>query len=72
MVLNWVLEHKELYPDPLETVEIIYADFDYPEVISKFVRYMPMNEESLGSPELNMERLYRKCKNYLESKKGTF
>lgn len=72
VLLNWVYEHKELYSDPLEVVEFIYADFDYPEKISEFVRYMPTNEPSLGSLELNRERIYYNWKDYLEKQKARY
>lgn len=69
IILNWVFDHKEEYLDPFDIVETIYADFDYPEAISGFIRYMPSNEPSLGSTELNIVRLYEKWNQYLKGKK---
>jgi hypothetical protein len=66
IVLAWILEHKDDYGDPLQAVEEVYADFDYPEGIAGFVRYMPSNEPDLGSRELNEARLYRKWQVYVE------
>ncbi len=71
-ILNWVYEHREQYEDPLEMVEIIYADFDYPEEIAGFVRYMPVSDPVLGSLELNRERLFNKWKDYLEKQKSRY
>jgi hypothetical protein len=68
LALNWVYNHKELYEEPLEAVEIIYADFNYPEEIANFVRYMPSEQPPLASAELNRERLYRNWKDYLNKK----
>ncbi|ASA23038.1 DUF2247 family protein [Paenibacillus donghaensis] len=72
VVLQWVYENKEHYTDPLEVVETIYADFDYPEEISQFVRYMPPNQPLLDSLELSNERLYRNWSEYLEIQKKRF
>ena len=37
-------ELRERLRDPFEFVEIIYADFGYPESVAPFVRYMPLAE----------------------------
>ena len=69
-VLNWVYENQELFSNPLEAVECIYADFNYPEIIKGFVRYASGSfEPDLGSTELNLERLYKKWNNYLKNEK---
>ena len=66
IVLAWILENQRDYADPLRTVEEVYADFDYPESIVGFVRYMPSDEPDLGSRELHEARLYGKWKAYVE------
>ena len=33
-VLKWVYENQTSFSEPLEAVECIYADFDYPETVS--------------------------------------
>lgn len=66
LILDWIYNNKNKYSDPLGIVEEIYADFDYPEIILSFVRYMPSNEVDLGSVELNDARLFKNWKNYLE------
>jgi hypothetical protein len=39
--------------DPLGVVEQIYADFDYPESVDRFVRYMPLQAgDEPGEPAL--------------------
>lgn len=72
LVLDWVFENKDNYVDPLGIVEQIYADFDYPEVIAAFVRYMPSDEPSLGTAKLNEARLYEKWKDYLDIQSKRF
>jgi hypothetical protein len=72
ILLNWVYEHRYDYPDPLEIVEIIYADFNYPTEISDFVRYMPISQPVLGTLEENKDRLYANWKKFLDSQKTLF
>ena len=72
LLLDWVFEHKDSYSDPLGIIEQIYADFDYPELITAFVRYMPSDESDLGTLELNEARLYKKWEDYLDSQKKRF
>lgn len=72
LVLDWVFEKKDSFSDPLSIVEEIYVEFDYPELITSFVRYMPIDESSLGSLELNEARLYKKWKDYLDSQYKRF
>ncbi|MEK8212547.1 DUF2247 family protein [Paenibacillus sp. FSL L8-0463] len=72
VVLKWVFENKEHYADPFEVVETIYADFDYPEEISQFVRYMPSNQPLLDLVDFNKERLYKNWSDYLEKQKKKY
>jgi hypothetical protein len=72
LVLKWIFEHRCDYEDPLEVVEVIYADFDYPKTVSNFVRYMPMTQPDLGSVELNSKRLFNNWANYLKEQKVVF
>lgn len=75
LLLNWIFEHKEQFSDTLQMVEIIYADFDYPEEISNFVRYMPPSQPA--SPSIKgyvsgIERLFNKWELYLKAAKIKF
>lgn len=66
VLLKWIFEHQESYVDPLKVVEIIYDDFNYPEVIKNFVRYEPSPQTILGKIDANIERLYNNWRSYLE------
>lgn len=66
LVLAWIYEQRDQYPEPLQTVEEVYADFGYPKQIADFVRYMPMVGEDLGSREANELRLFERWKLYLD------
>jgi hypothetical protein len=72
LVLAWLYEHRGEYPDPLQRVEEVYADFGYPEQIAKFVRYMPMEGPDLGSREANEGRLFDRWKRYLDEVAPTY
>ena len=58
-VLNWIFEHKELYSDPLEVVETIYSDFDYPDMITNFIRYVPKNDPNFILGETSIRTIYK-------------
>jgi hypothetical protein len=46
LLLAWLYEHRDEVEDPLGVVEELYSDFDYPEEIASFVRYMPPRDPS--------------------------
>ncbi|WP_460146511.1 DUF2247 family protein [Pseudomonas sp. S2_A02] len=68
LLLSFLLEHQENYEDPLEIVEDLYADFDYPEEIAPLVRYMSPPEGVEGSEE----RLFENWKIALSAYKASF
>ena len=68
LLLSFLFEHQENYEDPLEIVEELYADFDYPEEISPLVRYMPPPEGVEGSED----RLFENWKIALSAYKAFF
>jgi len=65
LTLSWLYDQKDTFADPLQVVELVYADFGYPEAMAPFVRYMPSQDPDLGSLEQNEARLYQKWRNYL-------
>jgi hypothetical protein len=73
--LAWLFENRSSLADPLEAVEEVYSDFDYPEDVAHFVRYMPATDgydPSAHSDEENHSRLISKWRNYLVTKSPTF
>ncbi|EGZ48521.1 DUF2247 family protein [Neisseria wadsworthii] len=73
IILKKVYESKDSFDDPLEEVEKIYADFDYPEEIESFVRYMSIHDNGgdeflLQSKEDYIQRIYNNWAKYLEDK----
>jgi len=65
LVLAWLYEHRLKLADPLGDVESVYADFDYPEEMSRFVRYMPSDDPDLRDHRLNQARIFGKWEQYL-------
>jgi|SRR5579884_2447443 len=41
LAMAWLLDHQSHYKDPLEVIEMLFADFDYPDEIRNLVRFMP-------------------------------
>jgi hypothetical protein len=73
--LRWLYENRDRFEDPLQEVEEVYADFDYPEAMKGFVRFLPPTDgyhPELHSKEENRERLYRLWREYLEKEARRF
>lgn len=73
--LLWLYEHREEFQDPLMEVEEVYADFDYPEAMKEFVRFLPPSDgyrPDLHTHEENVQRLYQKWKDYLDDASRQF
>ena len=41
LTIAWLFDHRQDFRDPLEVIEMLYADFDYPDEIQGLVRFMP-------------------------------
>ena len=68
LILAWLFENRTTDIDALEAVEMIYADFDYPEEVAPFIRYMPVSDgydPNVHTSNENQSRLMGKWANYL-------
>lgn len=68
LVLAWLFEKRADVSDPLNEIEAIYADFDYPSEIEMLVGYMPTTDgydPSQHSTKENKARLFSRWKQYL-------
>lgn len=68
--LTDLYDKRDAIADPLGEVERIYADFDYPESVESFVRYMPASDgydPAAHSHEQNVARLFENWKRFLDS-----
>lgn len=70
LTLAWLFEHRDELPDPLASVETVYAEFDYPEEIAGFVRYMPADDPDLGDRKLNEDRMMGRWEHYLADERS--
>ena len=71
LLLKHVYEHRKNFDDPLGEVEILHADFGYPEDVTPFVRYMPPTDydPSTYTRQENIDRLYALWEAYLYNHK---
>lgn len=70
-VLAWLYDNASMVTDPLRAVEEVYADFDYPVELERFVRYMPfVPEQATETP--SPETLMNRWKHYLEEASARF
>jgi hypothetical protein len=67
LVLSWLYDQRATNPDPLRSVEEVYADFGYPQEVAAFVRYMPADGPSLGSKEANERQLLQRWGAFLDA-----
>ncbi|MCZ4281967.1 DUF2247 family protein [Kiloniella laminariae] len=72
LTLLWVYENKDRYNDPLEIVDEVYADFDYPRSIEAFVTYMYSDESDIENKERTTNHLYEKWSMYLQNQSKIF
>jgi hypothetical protein len=62
LALSWVYENRADLPDPFLVVEQLYADFNYPEEMEGFVRFLPVAE---GMPT-GVDAMFDRWASYLE------
>ncbi|WP_040776429.1 DUF2247 family protein [Nocardia pneumoniae] len=68
LALAWVHEHQGDFDEPFKTVDMIFADFGYPEEVGEFVTFMPPPAGSLPG----MLGLKQRWQRYLDEKKGYY
>lgn len=69
LCIAWAYHNKDLLKDPLQDIEKIYADFDYPHEMDSFVRFMPPTDgydPSAHTPAENYERLMNNWRIYVD------
>ena len=70
LILSWLFENRGAFDDAFDAVEMIYSDFDYPEEMAPFVRYMPITDgynPSVHSADENYDRLLAKWSAYIDT-----
>ncbi|MDE9408421.1 DUF2247 family protein [Acinetobacter baumannii] len=69
ILLSWLWINRESFEDPLDEVESIYTDFDYPAEMDSFIKHMPPTDgydPSLYSYAENIYRLMKNWESYLQ------
>ena len=68
LALAWLHEHRSEHAEPLGVIEMLYADFGYPEEMEGLVRFMPASPGAASSREAIEQRwrdlLSRKAAQY--------
>jgi hypothetical protein len=63
LVLAALLENQSLVEDPLGMIEMLYADFDYPDEIRGLVRFMP---PPAGQEPVGIKGIEARWREYVE------
>lgn len=67
LALAWVRSRPDIFPDPLATAELLYADFGYPPAMKTFIRYMPRAPGLEGETRVQAEaRMLRAWDEFVE------
>lgn len=70
VILSFLYDKRDCFEDVFRAIEVIYADFGYPETMIPFVRYMSNNEkEFFNFPADESKLLYLNWQKYLEEQK---
>jgi hypothetical protein len=75
LVLDWLYKNRDSFQDPLQEVEEIYAEFNYPAEIQQMVRFLPPTNgyrPELHSRQANLRRLYSLWSEYLENARNAY
>ncbi len=75
IVLNWLYENQSSYEDPLREVEVVYAEFDYPEEMKSFVRFLPPSDgyrPQDHSKEENVARIFDLWRRFIEQNRAMY
>lgn len=68
--LNWVYEHKDDYCNPIEVVDILCDDINYPDEVKNLISFMPTSESETNSSNSTTERLFGRLLRYLENQRN--
>ena len=76
VILNWIFENKEQFIDLEKILELIYADFGYPESLRKIAGYAPKSWKNFfvykSLNETYEERLFGNWTEFLAKEKIRF
>lgn len=68
--LNWVYEHKDDYCNPIEAVDILCDEINYPDEVKNLCSFMPTSEPEINTSNSTTERLLGRLLRYLENQRS--
>jgi len=68
--LNWVYEHKGDYCNPIEVIDILCDDINYPNEVKNLISFMPTSESETNSLNSAAEQLSERLLRYLENQRN--
>lgn len=68
--LNWVYEHKDDYCNPMEVVDILCDEINYPDEVKNLCSFMPTSEPEINTSSSTTERLLGRLLRYLENQRN--
>jgi len=68
--LNWVYEHKDDYCNPIEVIDILCDDINYPIEVKNLISFMPSSEPETNSSDTTTKRLFGRLLRYLENQRN--
>lgn len=68
--LNWVYEHKDDYCNPIEVVDILCDEINYPDEVKNLCSFMPTSEPEINTLNSTTERLLGRLLRYLENQRS--
>jgi len=69
LALDWLYEHRGDFVEPLGVIEMIYADFDYPEEIEGLIRFMPARQPGAV---VGRDGIVQRWRDYLARRAGEY
>jgi len=67
IVLSFIFENINSFEDPLRAIEVINADFNYPETMRDFVGFTLKDDYLLTSEAAESEYIFNNLEKYLEN-----
>ena len=68
LALDWVYTHRDGFDEPLQIVEMLYADFEYPADMEGFVRFMPPPDGA----SIGLDAITDRWRTHLEGQRGYY
>ncbi len=68
--LNWVYEHWDNFDNPIEVIDILCDDKDYPDEVKNLCSFMPSSVPELYTSDSETKRLFDKLLQHLQTQRN--